>query len=142
MRDGVQRQPPLKWRQLVQPHTEPAREQRMRAEQCRPVEGGRSLHVRAAGAYRKVPYGHAGLPRRAGRLVPQADLRHVRCPKQRLLQGLRKGAQCLKFGLSALMVAPGWPGAAINDPGRSKVDAPGQHASAPHTKGTNGRAAR
>ena len=55
MRDGVQRQPLIERRQLVQAHAEPAREQRMRAEHRRPVERSRPVDVRAAGADREVP---------------------------------------------------------------------------------------
>ena len=85
VRDGVQRQPPLEGRQLVQAHAEPACEERVRAEHRRPMERGRPLDIRAAVADRKVPYGHAGLPRHAGGLMPQAHLRDVPCAEQRVL---------------------------------------------------------
>jgi len=94
VRGSIERHAPLERRQLLQACAHAALEHGALRKAHRPQEGGRAVENRAVGAHGQVAQRDAGLPRRAGGLRAQADLRDVRCARRRAVS-LRRAASAL-----------------------------------------------
>ncbi len=99
VRDGVERHAPLKRRQLLQACTHAAMEHGALRKAHRPQEGGRAVKDGAVCADGEVAQRDARLPRRAGGLRAQADLRDVRCARRRAVSPARAERSGLGVGM-------------------------------------------